>query len=136
MRINWRWVLFWVILFSFWYFWPTEGRDNRQLRSAKEELAPVELRLSSQACLTPCEVRVLLRTARHPDNRYAAIVWDYGSHEWELDGENAPVEHPPITILFREGGEYDIYGVLLRITNGKRVVFQDKKRLIVATRGS
>lgn len=124
-KINWRWVAFWVTLFSVIYFWPTEGG----------EIKPIELKLSPQACLSPCEVRASLRIARHPDNRYAEIIWEYGSHGWTIDGENVPAEYPPITIFFRLVGEYDVYGTLFRIESGKQVAFQDKKRLIVAAKG-
>jgi hypothetical protein len=119
-KVKWRRVAFWATLFLFIYTWPTEG-----------DFQPITLQLQVGVCLAPCEQKAKVLIPRHPDNRWAAIVWEYGSHEWSIEGENAPVEHPPITIRFTEPGEYVVYAVLLRQKGARRESFQDSKPLIV-----
>jgi hypothetical protein len=115
--ISWRRVAFCVTLFCFVYFWPTEGME------------PITLRLQTYACLVPCEQEARVWIARHPDNRWAAIVWEYGRHEFQVD-ENSPLEHR-VKIRHDSPGEYVVYAKLYRVKNGKVRVYEDERVLVV-----
>jgi hypothetical protein len=123
--INWRRVMFWVILFTLVYTAPTEGEGK-----------PITVDIYPRVALAglgTAEVRIGWRIERHPDNRKYSFVMSstngaYNLVEGELHGEESQITFPTYTAdntrpRFRtvSMGYYVFEACVYRKTNGKEV---------------
>lgn len=93
--VRWKWVAFWVFLFTIWYCWPTEGQENA-----------ITLRIYPRlvvAGIKGAYVRIQSRVPRHKANRIWTLnVWTDGPGPWEyrqnqVDGEQDQTIFPVCT---------------------------------------
>lgn len=124
-QVNWQNVMFWVVLFLAFYFWPTEGRGYEQ---------PISVNVYPRVAVAGVKgtvVRVGWRIARHPDNRKYSFVMngdngDYTFTSGDLNGEDEQITFPTCTEYnqrpcYREvrAGNYVFEACVYRITEGK-----------------
>jgi len=84
--VRWQWVAFWVMLFTFWYCWPTEAQQP----TVTIQVAP---RFILPLPYTKTTFHIKWRIARHKDNRH--FIFSYGCDSGEtsfssqsMEGEN------------------------------------------------
>lgn len=129
MKINWKWIAFWSILFYLIYTWPFHF-----LAKEKDRNDPVRLWVYPEAnfCLwDPCYIHAMVFARPNKDNRWVSLVW--ASEEWEsgstfreLEGEKAPLV--PIDQLVRVGqGSYIFEACIYRFKNGKSKRLCDRR---------
>ena len=102
MRIKWRQVAFWVVLFWLVYTWPTEG----------QYVGPEEIRFwvypkISICFYEPCYKRVSVLIARHKDNRWRMLSWS------SEEGESGLSIYP----MIGEKDAYEFYS-FVRVSQG------------------
>ena len=92
---------------------------------------PIELRVPSHECVSPCEMTVTVLIPTHPDNRSASVVWSYNdSAELPVGANNDQVEFT-VPIGKFDKGDHTVYAVLVRERNGQQETFQDSQHLSV-----
>lgn len=106
--VNWRRVLFFVVLFTVWYCWPTEGGQDKQ---KKEEVITIMVtpRLVVPNPNKRTTFHIVWRIARHPDNRLWSLAYGCESGEtngsWQsMDGEDEPITHDIYRDILVGGG--------------------------------
>lgn len=80
--------------------------------------ATLAVRLSTQVCMAPCEVRAEVIIQPNADNRYWVIQLDgpmFSSSAHELEGDKAAVIQAPVWFKGLIPGEYEVTAVLYRV---------------------
>ncbi len=89
---------------------------------------PIDLKVTPMICLAPCDVRLDVRIASHPDNRWWVLEVDgpiFRGSKYQLDGMGAPIQQRSIEMKGLPEGEYEVKAILYRIegeVNRRRVI--------------
>src|SRR5215813_8068851 len=81
---------------------------------------PIELRVPSHDCVSPCEMNVTVLIPTHPDNRSASVVWSYNDSAELPVGANSDQVEFTVPIGKFDKGDHTVYAVLVRERNGQQ----------------
>lgn len=131
-QVRWKFVAFWVVLFSVWYTWPTEGQER-----------VLALGVNPTKCPAPCRITVKAIAKPNKDNEKIVLVWanvldndsNAGSQPFFANEANLTLEVPQgyytiQAVLYRKGkavSEVDIFvAVGVDMPGNKAVRFGQK----------
>jgi hypothetical protein len=91
----------------------------------------IQLRVPTHDCSAPCDMTVTVVIPRHPDNRFASVVWSYSDSADLPLGPDAGRDEFTVAIGKFEKGKHTVYAILVRDAGGRRETFQDAQEISV-----